>query len=615
MKRYYIISAVVLAMAMTACQKERGFSELPPVPENGIAFTVNNTFTKAGVQGEAVAASSGVEIKIDKPVNGEVLAFEETIEELNPIPATKGSPAYTSNVGTLYPSMGVYVEGQGDADFTVMESAMEYDHDKNDASKGLGWRYQHVYPGAAPWPDKTTPVDFYLSMPAGATGVTFTSRADKQITFNYTSPSTGAAQQDILFGQTSISKETHDGYLPNGAPVTMFHALTGIKFRNGHENNNPTKTIITKVKFSGLRSTGTCTVYPESTENIVEWEGLDNSTTFSQEFTNQAWSAEAGVDGTIGTNTGAAANWNSSLQGTSWTAAAADHNLNDADGSLTFWFIPQTIDENLTLEVTFFVKTKDTQNGTEVTHTINFGEQLAANNVEWKAGQLRTYTLKPRDVDVKIVDQMNGLTKSDLHVTNTGNVDEFVRMMVIGNWYGWETQEEWDAWKNATTDAEKAKHEPNIMVGYKYSGAEGETIAEGDTANTMIAPWFREDPVYGQYFDDSFKGGLPAAGRTDWVRGTGSYFYYTEKIGPGSSVGTTDSGTSPLFVSYTLPADKIPTIYIPIPTSNVRVPAAGVHLKMEVVVQAIGTTKPDGTEYADCWEAWTAAIGKTIQPK
>ena len=178
--------------------------------------------------------------------------------------------------------------------------------------------------------------------------------------------------------------------------------------------------------------------------------------------------------------------------------------------------------------------------------------------------------------------------------------------MVIGNWYGWETQADKDAGK-----------EPDIMVGYKYSGAEGETIAAGDTVNTMVDPWFREDEVYGQYFDDSFKGGLPKAGRTDWVRGTGSYFYFTKKIGPGEGVydGDTDSATAPLFVSYELPADKIPTIYIPVTTSNVRVPAVGVHLKMEIVVQAIGTTKPDGTEYADCWAAWTAATGKPIAIK
>ena len=586
MKRYYIISAVVLAMAMTACQKERGFSELPPVPENGIAFTVNNTFTKAGVQGESVAASSGVEIKIDKPVNGEVLAFEETIEELNPIPATKGSPAYTSNVGTLYPSMGVYVEGQGDADFTVMESAMEYDHDKNDASKGLGWRYQHVYPGKAPWPDKTTPVDFYLSMPAGATGVTFTSRADKQITFNYTSPSTGAAQQDILFGQTSISKETHDGYLPNGVPVTMFHALSGVKFRSGNNNSGQTKTIITGVELYNLNDGGKCVF--DAASGKFRWTDLSMTLgSFSQGFTNQAWSEAEGVDGTIGSNTGAAANWNSSLQGTSWTAAAADHNLNDADGSLTFWFIPQVITEDVVLKVTFRVKTKDTPDGTEITHTINFGEQLAAKNVEWKAGQLRTYTLEPKDVDVDIFDEMSGLVKSNFHVTNTGNVDEYVRVMLMGNWYGW------------LPDQDPAKVEPSILVGYKTSDINDDR---------MVDNWFFRSEPFGNGFDDTFKKGVPANGNK-WIRGTGSYYYYPEIIGAGEKL----SGTDNLFISYTLDPAWVPDIWIPVGATRQK--AQGVHLVFECAVQAIGAKKPDGSGNYTWQEAWSAAIGTTIGPK
>ena len=590
MKKIYIAIVVAAAALLISCEREKSFEGITPVAENGIAFSIGNAATKSG---SGSIAQTGISIPVQ--TKGEAFYLEETIEDLNPTPSTKGSPAYTENVGTLYETLGVYAPGFGDVAFDRMDEEWS---DNKEAALGKGWRYQHVYPGENPWPDENTKVDFYLNMPASSDNVTFTSRDNKQTVFTYTSPSTGAAQQDILFGQTSISKTEHNDFLPYGAPVLMYHALTGVKFRNGHENNNPTKTIITKVEFSGLRSTGICTISPEATD-IVVWEGLDNATTFSQSFTNQAWSAASGVDGTV--------KFESSDKqfGDSWYAAGNDasnptntHNLNDADGSLTFWFIPQVIDENVTLKVTFRVKTEDTPDGTEITHTINFGEQLAAKNVEWKAGQLRTYTLKPRDVDVKIVDQMQGLTKSNLHVTNTGNVDEYVRIMVIGNWYGWETQADKEAGK-----------EPDIMVGYTTSGE------ESPRQDVMVDPWFREDAVYGQYFDDTFPMGRPASGRTDWVRGTGSYFYYTEKIGPGSEVGTTDSGTNPLFKSYTLPADKIPVICIPTTTSNVRVPAVGVHLKMEIVIQAIGTTKPDGTEYADCWEAWTAAIGKTIQVK
>ena len=588
MKKLYFALAVAAAALLVSCVKEQSFDDITPVPEGSVAFAIQDVSTRSG----AVVSNleKGLTISLGKTEDGEAFYLEETIEELNPSLTTKGSPAYTQNVGKLYTTMGVYADGDfGQANFDVMDY-----YDRKVASEGKGWRYHHNYDGS-PWPaNKDEVVDFYLNMPASPTGVNITDRSNKQTTFAYSSPLTGASQEDILFAQTSISKNQHDGYLPNGAPVMMYHSLTGVKFRTGHANDNPTKTIITKVVIKGLKSTGTATF----ANDTFEWDQLDNSTTFTQEFKNQAWSADAGVDGTVGKKgtDGSVTGWNDDLTGTTWTSAAADKNLNDENGSLTFWFIPQEIDENVTMEVTFRVKTKDTQDGEEITHTIKFGEELnkgREKNVVWKAGQLRTYTLKPYDVAVKIVDTMEGLKKSDLHVTNTGNVDEYVRIMVIGNWYGWETE--------ADKNAEK---EPDIMVGYTTDGSDG--------TNVMIDPWFREDEVYGQYFDDSFKGGRPKAGRTDWVRGTGSYFYFTKKIGAGT---TLDSATEALFQSYELPANMIPNIYIPVSTSNVRVPAVGVHLKMEIVVQAIGTTDPEGNEYADCWAAWTAATGKEIKVK
>ena len=582
MKKIYIAMAVIAAAMLSSCEKEKDINQLTPLGENAIAFTINNTGTRSMEAISETAVQTGVSIEAGRASNGDAYFLEETIEELNPTLATRGTPAYTVNLGTLYKTMGVYADGDfGDNAFVLTDEAMHANPNGGD-----GWRYHHSYDGS-PWPDETTAVDFYLNMPASPTGVSITDRSNKQITFDYSSPLTGKAQQDILFAQTTLTKKQHDGYLPKGAPVMMYHALTGVKFRTGHENNNPTKTIITKVVIKGLKSTGSATF----TGSDFEWDVDETTANFSQEFKNQAWSAEAGVDGTVTYTSG-----ENNKFGDSWYAAAADKNLNDEDGSLTFWFIPQEIDENVTMEVTFRVKTKDTQDGEEITHEIAFGEKMnegRTENVVWKAGQLRTYTLKPFDVAVKIVDTMEGLKKSDLHVTNTGNVDEYVRIMVIGNWYGWETEEDMNSGK-----------EPDIMVGYTTNGADG--------TNVMVEPWFREDEVYGQYFDDSFKGGRPAAGRTDWVRGTGSYFYFTAKIGAGT---TLDSATQALFKYYELPEDKIPEIFIPVATSNVRVPAWGVHLKMEIVVQAIGTTDPEGNEYADCWAAWTAATGKEIKVK
>ena len=89
------------------------------------------------------------------------------------------------------------------------------------------------------------------------------------------------------------------------------------------------------------------------------------------------------------------------MAGTTWGDAADDHNLNNADGELTFWFIPQAISDDLILNVEFRVKTPDTPNGTKIIHTINLGELLneklwadvldaGAHGIVLKTGELLT---------------------------------------------------------------------------------------------------------------------------------------------------------------------------------------------------------------------------------
>ena len=595
MKKIYIAMAVLGTVALVSCEREKSFNELTPIGENGVAFTIGGVSTRSA---EAeINVERGVTLPLGTDDAGNSYFLEEEIMELNPSPATKGAPAYTVNVGNLYSTMGVYAAtgSFGDASFEVMD---KYDHkgDPSDPKAPVtagpdsentrdGWRYHHNYSGS-PWPtNKDEKVDFFLRMPAAASGVSNLSYENQKITFNYSSGQDGALQQDILFSHTQISKSDHDGYLPNGAPVLMYHALTGVKFRSGSANQGPTKTIITKVVLSGLNDTGKGTFDPST--KTVTWPADDQSMSlgsFSLGYKNTAWSAEANKDNTVTYEKDTEKPENNKF-GDSWYSAAADKNLNDEEGSLTFWLIPQTITEDVTLEVTFFVKTENTPNGTEITHTIKLGEKLK--NVEWKAGQLRTYTLDPKDVDVDIFDQMSDLTKNHLEVTNTGNVDEYVRVMLMGNWYGW------------FPDQDPAKDEPSIMVGYTNSNMDDDT---------MVDNWFFRSDPFGNGFDDTFKMGVPANGNR-WIRGTGSYYYWPDVIGAGDKL----SSSSTLFKSYTLDESWIPEIWIPV--GGVRVQAKDVHLVFECAVQAIGAKKSDGSDYQDCWEAWSAATGTTIEKK
>ena len=123
MKKIYIAMAVLGSAVLSSCKQEMSVNDLNPIGENGIAFVLNGVSTRSA---EALpAAEKGVTIPLDG-IEGEPFFLSETIEELNPAPATKGAPAYTFNVGQLYTTMGVYAGGNfGDAAFEVMD---QYEH-------------------------------------------------------------------------------------------------------------------------------------------------------------------------------------------------------------------------------------------------------------------------------------------------------------------------------------------------------------------------------------------------------------------------------------------------------------------------------------------------------
>ena len=598
MKKIQILSAVVLAMAMTACVHEENFSNVK-LGDDEFAFSISKITTKSAVETEAPHSYQ---------LGNSGFSLEETVTSLDVNTVdTKGTPIYTENIEKYYSTINVVGYQAGGSDVFVPEASYEYNSESSDNKKV----YYHHY-SSDPWPaeDQEQTLWFFLKAPQDYLDETATDfeygTSDGSIEFDYGSPLNGENQKDILFTSRTLTKAEYfdnpNFHSQGGAPVTFYHALTAVKFRTANDNAGTTKTIITKVEFTGLNASGHCKVTPTegqvSKENVA-WSNLGtNGVVFTQEFENSAYSKEANVDNTIDYDS------SNSNFGSSWTSAASTKNLNDEDGSLTFWFIPQEISEDVTLKVTFRVKTPDTPNGTEITHTIKFGETLNAQGVEWKAGQLRTYTLKPLDVDVDIFDTMEGWIKNDVHVTNTGNVHEYVRMTFVGNWYD---------------------ENGNIVVGYKTDGSGGEND------NEMVLPWYGvgypctdpNDPStidlsleddeawqankkyadpYG-YFDESFLLTNIAEG-SKWVRASGGY-YYKEPIGPGVEL---DSKTQALFQSYTL--TNVPTIYVPTAGSSTRVPAEGIHLVFEMAVQAIyAPVDEDGNETSTWYAEWYDATG------
>ncbi len=588
MKKINLVMAVLGTVALVSCVKEEFENNdgLSAVSENSIVFKVRGGASTRAGDGEAV--TRGVTIPLGKGADGNSFYLEETVANLDaakPI-ITRGTPAYTENIGVLYANnMGVYGFSQ-DVTFETM--------DDQQLSDG-GWRFHHKY-GGDPWPegDETT-VDFYLRMPATQTGVTSgytygktTSGAGK-ITFDYTSPDTATGMQDIVFGYSAISKKMHRTTLPTGVPVLFNHALTGVKFAIGNDTTDIrlNKVAITKIVFSGLYDKGTCTITPASENN-----GTDNPDIYSS-ATAAVWGdlqfvSDSLFSGTYTDTVSFAANGTFGDYGKypdSFAAAGNVRNLGDASASQTFWLIPQDMTNDVKLTIYYSYGEVDNH------WTINLGEALSG--ITWKAGQLRTYTIKIDDVNLMIEDDVDiqggeddgfeGSVKSNVTITNTGNTKAFIRAALVGQWLD---------------------HNNDPVFGFT------------DKVNRLylVESWY-EDQFVNEDHEHGVFTGLPGYKESeskrngylhnDWQLCTDGYYYYTKVVEPSDT-------TTALFKTY-----KVGTI----PNSEIagaQIDNKSMHFTLEIATQAISAISTvTGTPYEDEeWaDAWENALGEKPQNK
>lgn len=556
MKKIYIVMAVLATAALASCQQEKSFND-EKLSDNSVVFTISGGATRSS---EAIPeVRQGVIIPLETE-DGSQFVLEETVVNLNEIgPETKGTPAYTENLGTLYKNdLSVYAaEGTfGTATYENMETSM---YARKDEAQGEGWRYQHNYNGD-PWPKDGSAVGFYLNMPAAPTGVSISDRTGGKFTFTYTSPTTAAEQQDILFAYRSMTKEQHHGFLPNGAPVLFQHALTAVKFAIGNDDDDIAKygISITEVTFNGLVNTGTCEITPSSETNYT-----DNKTNYSSAGAT-SWptkSATANNKISSGTYSGTV-NYTSGENnefGDSWYSAGNEKNLNKADGSQTFWLIPQAFTANSTVTLTI----KYVFDGNPGEWTIDFGKVLGDQSVEWKAGELRTYTIKVDEVNVTITDQFTTSVKNNVQIKNTGNTAAFIRAAIIGQW---------------------VDEEDKPIFGFT-------DYKTGDIVD--IKSWYEDYVSNSKYFGEFV--GLPGTG---WTKEADGYYYYETAVEPGQS-------PTPLFTSYNVNEDNIPEMTVGGRTVDAQ-------LFIQVATQAVTAKKLDGSYYTRK-EAWTNAETKAKQ--
>ena len=634
MKKIYFASVALVAAALTSCIQEQSFNDVK-LGENDVVFTFQGAApTKAA---EAPARNSGVTLSLGNEDGGD-LVLEETVVDLNAwSPATKGTPAYTENVGDLYKNdLNVYAtEFGGDALFETMdEEIYEY---KNKANVNTaGWRYRHTY-DADYWPKDGSAVDFYLQMPATQPGVTMTSRTGGAFSFSYASMAKAEEQKDILFAYRSLTKEEHNSYLPAGAPVLFHHALTGVKFRiQNSEDERESKSIkISRIEFIGLKNTGNCVVTPrKEKENNQETDYVDNR---DGDYSSGDQTLTTGTVKWTGTTANPVKNtiyqdFNGSdihdfdadedpnNFAPSFYEAGNTQNLNKADASFTFWMIPQSFSGS-EAELRISYEIYDKLEGVVKPHeaTIELGEALA--NVTWKAGELRTYTLKVNDIGVDITDEITVGQKENVSFSNTGNTPEYIRVKIVANWvdsdnlpfvgytYGTErrnvAEEGAEAeWKYVVVDGPNGNVvspandtfvtpwtltlNPN-EVSYTISG---KTYAGGANTTYADAQSLGENGKYGVF------SGLPGA-NWDWTTKGDGYIYYTKSIAVGASG---RAATTELFKKFKLDPYTRYSYKVKDPMTGER-EAVEIHLQMDIMVQSI-----EAKEGEDWSVAWTNAM-------
>lgn len=572
------------AIMNTACDnREEEIGEKPEYGSDAIAFSLKGFSTRSEVS--TVETSDEVNIiPLGTDEQNNSFFLEESVIDLE-APITRGTPAYTENVRDLYGN-------------SIKTYAPEIQTNTFDLTYDDSKKFYYKTFGRDVWP-QSKELQFYMQMPASPTNVDGINYDGGKITFTYNSPETAKDQQDILFTYRKISKADYDvkGY----AEVLFHHALTGVKFATGNVSDG---LVIKEVKFTGLIDNGTCTVTPigEGENNSVYVDKpTDYSSANAVKWSNTSVTPNkvisSGEYSTTLVNYGADENGKYKFDSkgeypASFAAKGNKNNLNDVDATQTFWLIPQKLDNNVKLVITYTINgQKETEDGT---FTIDFGKALK--NVEWEAGQLRTYTLTIDNVNVKISDEVTvpetateangytGSTKTGVVIKNTGNTDAYIRAAIIGQWM----------YSYTYTDSEGVEHTVSCPI-FGYTDLTQNKVA-------TVASWYDDQfGADGAREQGTFVGLAGyTAGSTSYenpyngwyLNTTDGYYYYMSAVKP-------DAEVPELFTSYTVGTA---------PNTQLAGMEVNIYFTMEIATQAISAYKlTGGTKYASYAEAWADA--------
>lgn len=383
----YLVSAAALWSATAACTREADIPATPEdfCPERELQFSVESGApVTRGAAAEDAIARTGV-IDLGQTEEGTPLRFVDRIT-LPGIPSdtvrTKGTPATEANVQTLYGTFSSVAYDGATAVTVDGESTFNFDY------KTVSGKWTHVF-DSNPFASHDN-LYFFAWMPEKPDGTVFNPSA-KTISFSYTVPTDAADQKDLLFGGKATTKAAYDDNPTKAFPITFYHALAGVKFAIGNDLNN---TQIKRVSLKNVVKSGSVVISLKTP--AVTWTPDADKADYS--FDVPAVTEEGGVK-----------------------------NLNDAELSLTFWLIPQTLGADAELEVTYTI-----DGGAEKTVSAKVNDALGG-ALTLAAGELHTFTLNPNEVNVKVTDKV-AEKLSDVEIKNNGNVAAVLRAVIVANW-------------------------------------------------------------------------------------------------------------------------------------------------------------------------------------
>ena len=325
------------------------------------------------------------------------------------------------------------------------------------------------------WPGEGHWLKFYAYSPYyngnSVAGLLVESASNNQPQITYEVPEHGS-QVDLLGGAAS---NLYDGsVVGNKVNITLSHLLSQIVFKVGTIDVGT----ITEVRLKNIASKGSLVL--GSTE----------------------WTLSKDVNGKIIVND------------YRLTEDKTNDNKGQTYSEKPFYFIPQSFEEDAIVEIDLLVEDAGSiAGGTAENHTFTLSKKLKDLIINWQPNKKYTYVLStPEEVEVEVTDEVVGLVKQNLVITNIGLADAYIRVSITGSWIV----------------------ESNITIG---STTTKEKLIVGDWKEAI----------------DEFNWGATgtpstSATQNKWRKGTDGYYYYMERVPRGTTL-------NKLFETYTLRQD------------------------------------------------------------